>query len=481
MGQPQYPDSLAGVGYQRIGQSTFLVALAIYLYHRGGVAAVGISAAVRMLPSVIAVPLLEPLIDRIQPDRALSVIAWGRFLAVGVAAVGFFSDMALPVIYVLVAIEEVGTYLVRPAQNVLLPWFARTPREFSLTNLGFSDFLYASSLIGSVGAAALLAVLSSAWVASIAAAAYLWAMLFYMWLGRRPGVQPPKPAESGEAERFWQSIMTGLRCTCRDSSARLVTGLQGVKFFVAGSFGVLAVAASVQLLGLGNSGPGIYRAVVSIGGILSFFMSGAITHGARLARILAIGMLAYGLPQVFLGTVPKPVVIALIVLALVGLGDTMVDTPTYTLIQRLLPDALVGRVLGLNASIGALTFALGSLAAPILVRAIGLRGSLVATGGALALLGVFAWPWLRRIDSAAQKRDADFDILQQQPVFERLPCWLSNVSQTARSSDRCRRGRPSSNKVMRARNSSSFVAELSTYSSAISYCGSWEPAAHSGR
>ena len=66
----------------------------------------------------------------------------------------------------------------------------------------------------------------------------------------------------------------------------------------------------------------------------------------------------------------------MLALLVIGLANSLVDINAYTILQRVVPDAVMGRVFGAleSAVIGAM--ALGALAMPILIETIGLRGGL---------------------------------------------------------------------------------------------------------
>jgi MFS family permease len=60
-------------------------------------------------------------------------------------------------------------------------------------------------------------------------------------------------------------------------------------------------------------------------------------------------------------------------MALIGLGNSLVDINAFTIVQRVVPDAVMGRVFGAmeSAIIGAM--AIGALTMPLLIATVGLR------------------------------------------------------------------------------------------------------------
>ena len=62
----------------------------------------------------------------------------------------------------------------------------------------------------------------------------------------------------------------------------------------------------------------------------------------RLAVVFGIGVCLYSVPLVVVGLFPS-VLSALLALALIGLGNSLVDVNALTIMQRLVPDEVLGR------------------------------------------------------------------------------------------------------------------------------------------
>ena len=99
----------------------------------------------------------------------------------------------------------------------------------------------------------------------------------------------------------------------------------------------------------------------------------------RLAGNFGLGVLLFGLP---LALVPvwRNEGFALLLLAFIGVGNTLADVSGMTLLQRFAPDAVLARVFGVLESVLLLTVGLGAIVAPVLVSALGIRAALLVAG-----------------------------------------------------------------------------------------------------
>src|SRR5262249_39946933 len=140
----------------------------------------------------------------------------------------------------------------------------------------------------------------------------------------------------------------------------------------------------------------------------------------RLASALGLGLAVVGLPIALIALLPHTGP-TLVFLALVGLGITIVDVAGLTLLQRITPDEVLTRVMGVVQSVFVGTLGLGAVLAPLLIDGLGNRGTLAATGAALPVLAVLSWRRLRNLDEAAREAPRHLDLLRQIALFRPLP------------------------------------------------------------
>jgi MFS family permease len=396
-------------------ETAYLVALGVFAYETGGPLAVGVVGLIRMVPAALATPFAALLGDRYSRERVLLFIALGSALALAGSAVVFYLGPLEALIYTLAAFHAAVSTLLRPALAALVPSLATTPKELVAAN-GVSMALESlGMLIGPILGGILVAVASPGLAFVFGAAAYLLAMLLLIQVqveGRRSVSAP------AEAPRTAEALIAGLRFVAKVANPRLIVGLVGAQTLVRGALNVLIVVATFRLLDVDSSWVGYLTAALGAGGLLGAVVSPALT-GRRLAVPFGAGLILWGAPIALIAVWPDPVV-ALFLLAVVGFGNSVEDVAMYTLLQRLVPDELLTRVFGVVFAFAVVGLGIGSIVAPALVAAFGVRGALIATGSFLVVATLLSWRRLLAIDAVALPPTRELALLSAVPLFEPL-------------------------------------------------------------
>ncbi len=219
----------------------------------------------------------------------------------------------------------------------------------------------------------------------------------------------------GEGAR--KLLAAGFGAIARTPRIRLVVSLIFAQAFVRGCLNVLIVVAAFQVLDAGGEAVGYMTAALGVGGFVGAV--GAMTLGGqRLAVPFGVALVFWGLPIALMGPLPD-LPFALLMLAVVGAANSVEDVAAFTLLQRLIPDRILTRVFGVLWSLAMGGVALGSIAAPALVEAVGPGQAFVAVGAILPLLTLATYRRLAAID-----RDAapvpELALVQQVPMFQPL-------------------------------------------------------------
>jgi MFS family permease len=399
-----------------IGTWAYAIAVVVYAYEQGGAKAVGVVGLVRWVAAAAVSPFAALLGDRY--DRRLVMVASdvARFLLIGLAAVAAFSDWSPILIYVIAALVGIAATAFRPAEAALLPTLARTPEELTAANVTSSTIESAGIFLGPAIGGLLLATTSVGTVFLITAGAML---LSAVLLTGVPSVQEER-AEGREAVSILDELLAGFRAIAGQRRLRLLVGLFGAQTFVDGMLNVLIVVIALELLDTGQAGVGFLNSALGIGGLIGALAAAALVGRGRLAANFGFGIFIWGLPIALVAVWPNQA-FALVLLALVGVGNTLADVSGMTLMQRAAPPDVLARVFGVLESVLLLMIGLGALVAPLLLDWLGTRGALIVAGALLPLLVIPAWPRLTGIDRAAQIPAAQLDLLRRSQIFAPLP------------------------------------------------------------
>jgi len=392
----------------------FTVVLSVYAYRQGGATAVGVVSLLRMLPSVVLAPLASAVADRWRRDLVLTLVSSFRSLTAVGMAVLVANDGPAVVVYAVAMISTAAALLYRPVNSALLPLLCRTPGELASANVvrGLLDSL--STLVGPVIAAALLAQGGAS--AGFVAVAVLSGLSAWLTVGltvEEPGRRtPPSSMATG--------VVTAARVVWSTSPLRLLFLLLGAQTLTRGAVTVLTVLVAVDLLHLGDPGVGTLTAALGAGAVVGSLAASVLVGNQRLAAWFGVGVILWGLPlAVLAGVGGEPA--ALLLLALLGVGNALVDIGFFTLVGRLAPERMLARVFALMESVGALTVGAGALLAAALGNAFGVRVALVAVGLVGPVLVVVSWTRLRRLDLQMVDREDDVALLRSVSVFDPLP------------------------------------------------------------
>jgi MFS family permease len=389
------------------------IAVAVYAYEVDGLDAVGIVAFVRLVAAGAASPWLSVLADR-RPRRDVLIGSdLVRVLLLGAMAALVVVDAASLAVYALSVLAAVAEPVFRSAQVAFTPSLVKTPEELTATNVLASGVESVGLFAGPALGALLLVVAGTETVLAATAALTLVSSLLVVRIGER-GL----PGEAESAARA-HTALAGWRAIAAEPSLRVVIALFSVQTFVAGMLNVLVVVLAIEVLDLGTAGVGWLDGMVGIGATLGIVLVAGVAGQRGLARFFALGLLLWSVPLALVAAWPGPV-LAFVLMAVLGIGNTLVDVTGVTLMQRSADDAVLGRVFGAFEALVLVTMALGSLATPLLVSLLGTREATLIAGLLLPLVLLPLWRPLRAIDAAAPPPTERVALLRAIPIFEPL-------------------------------------------------------------
>jgi MFS family permease len=397
-----------------VGNWSYSTALAVFAYRAGGATAVGVLGVVRMLPAAIGAPFMASLGDRFRRERvmlAADVVQAGTMVAIAAVVA---ADAGEAPVYALAALSSLVATAFRPAQAALLPRLARSPEELTAANVAASTIVSLGSFAGPALAGLMLAFTSVQMVVLFNALTFLWSAALVLGI-RAPAVERrPRGSASLLAGSF-----AGFAAIAEERRVRMLVSLFSAQTLVDGMRPVLVVTAAFSLLGLGDSGVGYLNSALGVGGLLGTLAAVAVMRRG-LGTGFAIGLALWGIGLALVGVWPR-IGAALLCLAVLGIGNTVIDVSGYTLLQRAAPDEVLARVFGALESVFLGTTMLGALIAPLLVEWLGIRAAIVVAGAFLPVLAVVASRELRALDRELTVPAEQLELLRGSAIFAPLP------------------------------------------------------------
>ena len=160
------------------------------------------------------------------------------------------------------------------------------------------------------------------------------------------------------------------------------------------------VVTALRVVDLGGAGVGWLNAAWGIGGLAGGAVALRLLARGRLGLALPVGGLLIGLPLIVLAVLANAPA-ALLLLLVLGIGYSLVETAGITLIQRLAHDTVRARAFGVVESSYWLTTGAGAMLAPFVIVLAGPRGALALVGAVLPLLMLCRWAALTRLAPGA--------------------------------------------------------------------------------
>jgi MFS family permease len=352
----------------------------------GSASKTGITAAVTVIPVIIATFFGGALVDR-TGYRGLSVFS-DLTSAVTLAAVPLFyltTGLSFPGLLILMFLGAIFDAPGSTARQAMIPQLAqRSGVPLERINANFGMIAAASSLFAAPLAGLLIAWLGPVTVLWFNAGTFVFSGLAVFLL--IPALE--RAEASGEA--FMTDVKVGFRYVMSNGLIRtIIWAALVVNMLFAPLFGVAIPyfanqeLQSVRALGIMLGGQGL-------GALVGSFLYGRLSGRFKRRTFLLAAMLLLTLPIFPLSALPN-VWLATGLLAVIGLGSGLVNPMIETFIQTTTPVRLLGRVTGVGRAGAMIATPVGLVLGGSMIALLNLSGAILLIGLALVIVLVMLW------------------------------------------------------------------------------------------
>ena len=401
------------------GRFLFFVAFGVYLYGEGGAALLGIAGLLRAAPSVLVAPFAGPLVDRYSKILVMAASDLGRAALMLLTAAAIALETGpVPVLAFATLSAALATFF-EPARAALMPSLVDEPEELTAANV-------IGSMVNSIGYFAapalggvLLAVSSPEAVFVVTAVVLVASAGCVLTLRAPRAADAPAPAE-GEVTGLLAEAREGFVVVAHDRGVTVLLLTFFLQVFLAGAVSVLVVVLALDTLAAGDAWVGYLNAAAGLGSLLGTVVVLRMSSRVRLSTGVLTGLALWSLPLLLAAFVDTRIA-ALAALLLVGIGDTIIDVNGITLLQRIVPEGLLGRIFSVLETVIVFGLGAGALATPALISLFGTEGTLVALALVTPAIGIAMLPALRALDGRATVTEHPRALLRGIPMFRHLP------------------------------------------------------------
>jgi MFS family permease len=396
----------------QLGDWLYNAVLLAYVYAATGSAGwVGAATIFRLLPYVLLIPVGGMLADRYDKRTVLLAGDTARcVLMLGLAAV-VAADGPVEMVLVLTMLATAAGSAERPAAMALLP------RLVGESRLGPANaLLHTVQEIGVVLGPAIGAVIilvAPDYVAFVVNAATFAFSAIAISTIRRSPVRAASSAEAAGAQ-----LRHGLRTARATRFVAPLIVVIAMAELIYGAQTVQLVLYADNELGMGAAGYGWLLAASGVGGVLSAVVNGRLAASTRVSVIVVATALLFIATQ-FVYAATGTAAIALLATAAGGAGFVACEVVGETTLARVVPQDVLGRVLGVMAGVSVAALLTGAVVAPLLIGWTSLTTSLIVLGAAAVAVVLAARVALSGLDALSRTRAAA--LASRIAVIERLP------------------------------------------------------------
>jgi MFS family permease len=372
---------IAGLGVSTFGTQLTAVAVPYQVYGltRSSLY-VGLVSLAQLFPLILGSLFGGSLVDAVDRRRMLLVVeALGAVSSAGLALNADFGPALWP-LFVFPAVTAALSGMDSSARGAMVPGMVGLA-AVPAANAMFQALFQTGGIVGPALAGLLLAGAGVRAVYWIDVCSYLVALVSVLAISPQP---PRRAAGAAPVRPGWRSTMEGLRFVRRSQPVQGAY-LIDLNAMVFGMPRALFPALAANVFGGGATTVGLLYAAPGAGALLGALTSGWVGRVRRQGFAVICAVIVWGLAIAGFGLV-RFLPLALLLLAVAGLADVVSAVFRNTIIQFAAPDAMRGRLQGVQMAVVAGGPRLGDLEAGVVATAFGDTVSVVS-GGLACVVG----------------------------------------------------------------------------------------------
>lgn len=418
-----------------IGDWAYATAIVVWAYDVGGVAAVGIWGTIRLVLMTVITPFASTLVDRFSRKAVMVTSDLARAVLVIAGAALIWIDAPVLIVFVLATLAALVGTPFRPAVAALLPRLVESPEELTASNGTLSTLESLAFFAGPALGGVLLTVTEVPIVVLFNGLTFLWsaALVSRIHLPSDAKAIDVSMGEGGDARDdasggLLADAAAGFREIWQHPDLRLISLVYCAQTVVAGASIVFTVAVAVETTSFGADGVGYLNSMLGVGAIVGGFLAIARASSQRLVSDFGIGVLLWAMPLLLIAIWPQAWA-SFAAMFMIGVANPVVDVNASTILQRLAPDEVLGRVFGALETVLIGSMALGSIAMPFLIAVLGFNWALAVLALLVVALVLPLMVRLRHLDMTLRPPEG-LDLLRELALF--APLELKSLELVAR-------------------------------------------------
>ncbi len=413
---------LLGEFISGIGDWLYIVAIFVVIYSKTNDAAtVGLFGAVRLIPYILLSIPAGLVADRF--DRRLVLLTSDLVRGACMLVLTWLVAVNGPILAIVgvAMIAASGSTFFYPAVGAYLPALAKDERQLGPANSAWASLGNVSFIIGPAIGGVLIAA-GGLDLAFILNAITFGIIAVILWT-----LPPSIPGQTTVATETAETAETAATSAAPETPASVesrpepiaaavtetipvtpIVGLglvQVVVGFLDGGLQASTIILAVTVLNAGEAANGYLNAAIGVGGLIGAVVSGVLVLRRRLGVPLVAGAALTAAGVAAMGGIPI-LSVAMFALGVSAAGSIVLDVILTTIFQRLVPDAMRGRALGLLMTANTVSGAAGALVMPILIVQL---GAALALGGFAVLVFAGSLVGLALMGAATSRPASPFE------------------------------------------------------------------------